>query len=202
MHDASEPRRRCRTCRYEVIGAEAIGVFFERQGRQHRDGGVIQHPPVRIALDCAGCLQTEGDAKKQTLEGRMRQKARDSLRRHAKKFGLAPGVFARRFGWDVARMTHDMLHVYENTCPYCWTEFAAMSGGPSNLTVDIIDPRRAPHYATQVKYCCWTCNQQKATMEPHLWAIKCDEFRRRRRFLDEQPLDQPQQLVLGLGASG
>jgi hypothetical protein len=78
--------------------------------------------------------------------------------------------FAKEFGWKIKRMAHDVLHAAENTCCYCWSPYEAMGHGLSDLTFDIVDRSEKPFYHTNVRVCCATCNQEKSTLDPEIWA--------------------------------
>ncbi len=41
-----------------------------------------------------------------------------------------------------------------------------MGHGLADLTLDIQDPTRPPHYCTNTKWCCQTCNRDKGPMSP------------------------------------
>lgn len=85
--------------------------------------------------------------------------------------------FSRVYAWKAERMAHDVLHASDNTCGYCWTAYADMGHGLSDLTFDVRDRDSLPYYHTNVQICCATCNQEKATMAPEIWARRLIEWR-------------------------
>jgi hypothetical protein len=117
---------------------------------------------------CVGCELT--DRNDPTPEERARRKAQNSIATHAEKYGMKPLEFAKRYGWDVERMVYDILHGHENTCPYCWERYDVMGHGLSDITLDVVDSKAEPYYGTNVRWCCQTCNREKSTMSPELWA--------------------------------
>lgn len=90
---------------------------------------------------------------------------------------MKPDQFARRYGWDTNRMAYDIMHIYENTCCYCWERYDGMGNGLRDITLDIVDREREPYYGTNVRWCCSTCNSEKATMSPELWARRLNFWR-------------------------
>jgi hypothetical protein len=82
---------------------------------------------------------------------------------------MTPTDFAKRYGWEVERMIYDITHGHENTCPYCWEKYERMGHGLTDITLDIIDRDREPYYRTNTKWCCATCNREKASLPPWLW---------------------------------
>jgi hypothetical protein len=73
-----------------------------------------------------------------------------------------------------------------------------MDNAQWQVTMDIIDPRKAPYLATNVQPCCQTCNREKSNTDPELWARKLqawagwEEHRKQAR-------PPPVQLDLGFG---
>jgi hypothetical protein len=56
-----------------------------------------------------------------------------------------------------------------NTCAYCWEKYERMGHGLSDITLDVIDREREPYYRTNTRWCCQTCNREKASLPPWLW---------------------------------
>jgi len=83
-----------------------------------------------------------------------------------------PADLRHRYGWDIDRMAHDLLHTHENTCPYCWQPFSEMEHGLADVTLDVVDPDAEPHYRTNTRWCCASCNREKGRTPPHDWAVK------------------------------
>ena len=159
MNLADRPKSRCIRCGgwYDAIAG------FAPAGTDR-----LQHAYRRPA--CIGCEQTQRDATKQ--RDRWAIKARDTLRRHAYKYGLKPLEFSARFGWQIARIAHDLKHAFENTCAYCWHAYSGMPNGLASITLDIRDRGLPPHYWTNVQVCCETCNREKAGMSAEMWALR------------------------------
>lgn len=165
-------RRRCRSCRFEYAGADEIAAGFTMRTRAR---------VPELHRDCNRCRQDARDARKQA--NRWVQKARWTRQRHAKRYKLPVAEFARRYGWEIARIAHDFEHAYANTCPYCWEPYAAMVNGLSDMTLDVVRANEPPDYRTNVQPCCGTCNTEKGKTLAHLWSIKCDVNRRRAQWL-------------------
>lgn len=137
---------------------------------------------------CVMCELTERNDP--TPEERARRKAQNSIVLHAEKFGLTPKTFATRFGWEIERMAYDIVHGHANTCPYCYELYSSMGNGLSDITLDVVDPAREPYYRTNVRWCCSTCNREKAAMPPHLWDIRCaawPAYMQRREAIKNNP---------------
>jgi hypothetical protein len=153
--------KKCNKCGGEW-DAEA---FFRKRNLPHMKlsaPSFIDYHPT-----CIGCELSERNDP--TPEERARRKADNSIRLHAEKYKMKPSEFATRFGWDIERMVYEILHGHENTCPYCYERYDVMGHGLTDITLDIVNPEREPYYRTNVKWCCATCNREKATMPPELW---------------------------------
>lgn len=121
---------------------------------------------------CIGCQLDERTTKKRT--NRPREKARRTLRHHAEKYILlgeasSKNDFAKRYGWDLDQMAHDIKHAAGNGCPYCHEMFSEMGNGLSDITLDILNPELAPYYTTNTRWACATCNQAKRRLSPETW---------------------------------
>ena len=136
--------------------------FRQRNRPGEEPGAPSSYHPV-----CVMCEIT--DRNDPTPEERAKRKAQNSIERHAQKWKITPSEFAKRYGWEIARMSYDIMHGLDNTCPYCYERFADMGHGLSDITLDIVDPKREPYYRTNTKWCCSTCNSEKARMAPELW---------------------------------
>ena len=112
--------------------------------------------------------------------------ARNAVMSHAYRLARAGVVgsgadLAKRFGWNLQAMAHDIQHAFKNGCPYCRQPFVEMANGLADVTLDIIDPSKPPYYATNTRWCCLTCNRAKSKTDPSRWAKKLlwwDEWRR------------------------
>jgi hypothetical protein len=116
---------------------------------------------------CIGCELTERNDP--TPEERARRKAHNTIVHHSDKRGMTPSDFAKRYGWDRERMVYDIMHGHANTCAYCWEKYERMGHGLSDITLDVIDREREPYYRTNTRWCCQTCNREKASLPPWLW---------------------------------
>lgn len=148
-----------------------------------------QYRPV-----CVMCELTERNDP--TPEERARRKAHNSIVQHAEKFGMKPIEFAKRYDWDIGRMIYDILHGYANTCTYCYERYEVMGHGLSDITLDVVDPKLEPYYRTNVRWCCQTCNREKAAMSPELWARRCAAWPKYMQWRDLIRRDQTHGLPL------
>lgn len=167
--------RRCKRCHTPYEGLE-VEAFFRRTSSTHRS--------MRMAV-CIGCELTARTRRKQ--ENRPLEKARRTLHHHADKYVLAGSAtsrddFARRYGWKLEQMAHDIEHAMGNGCPYCWQAFAEMEHGLADCTLDIVNPGQLPYYRTNIRWCCKTCNTEKARTPPDLWGAKLQAWERWRQW--------------------
>ena len=134
---------------------------------------------------CRACEQARRDRRKQ--RDRWTMKARDVIRRHAARLGVARDILITVYGWDPRRLAHDAEHQYSNGCNYCGEPYAAMGRGLGSITLDIQDRDRPPYYCTNTKWCCLDCNRRKGAMTPeafefnrqmwNLWKLSRTELR-------------------------
>jgi hypothetical protein len=101
-------------------------------------------------------------------------KARDTIRRHTRRLGVG---LTGRYGWLALRIAELMKRSYEGACAYCMRPYRGMGHGLHDITLDVIDPRAAPYFATNVTFCCRTCNLEKGTMTPVQWAERLAYWR-------------------------
>lgn len=125
-----------------------------------------------VKLICIGCQIDERTTKKR--RDRPHAKAYRTLTRHADKYIRLKLIenrekFAEMYGWDLDRMAADIEHGYKHVCPYCDEKFTEMGNGLSDITLDILNPKMAPYYRTNVRWCCSTCNQTKRRLSPEEW---------------------------------
>jgi hypothetical protein len=140
-------------------------AFFRKDSSTNRRSAGALAEQFRSV--CIGCELSERNDP--TPEERARRKAQNSIATHAEKYAMKPLEFAKRYGWDLERMIYDIMHGHENTCPYCWERYDVMGHGLTDITLDIVDPKLEPYYRTNVRWCCATCNREKASMAPELW---------------------------------
>ena len=140
-------------------------AFFRRDTSINRRSAGALAEQYRTV--CIGCELTERNDP--TPEERARRKAHNTTALHAAKCGMTPNDFAKRYGWDIERIVYDIIHGHENTCPYCWEKYERMGHGLTDMTLDIINREREPYYRTNTKWCCSTCNREKASLPAELW---------------------------------
>lgn len=121
---------------------------------------------------CKGCQISARTNSKRS--NRSREKARRTLRHHAEKYiklghAASRENFAKKFGWNLDQMAHDINHAYSNGCSYCHEPYSKMGNGLSDLTLDIRYPDLLPYYETNTCWACATCNQLKQRTPPDLW---------------------------------
>ncbi len=171
----------CRAC-----GFSAPEVFFRSEVKRAVVSRVKRQFHARI---CLMCRQEEQDKHKRG--DRTVPKARNMLYTHCDKYNrrsgttLKPMEFARKFGWDLKRITHDIEHTFNNWCPYCDGAFGDMDHGLADLSLDIRDPSQPPYY-NNVIYCCSTCNKRKGQMGPTEFGLFLALVKQRREFLNSQ----------------
>jgi hypothetical protein len=129
-----------------------------RAGQQHASS-----PNYRKRV-CRACEQTSRDQRKQ--RDRWAVKARDVIRCHADRLGIDRDELITIYGWDLQRLAHDAEHQYTNGCSYCGEQYDGMGHGFADITLDIQDRGCPPHYCTNTKWCCQTCNRKKGAMTP------------------------------------
>ena len=189
---AGEKERQMGAVRYRTCSK--CGGTFREQGFRRNHSCVKytkrkseRHPVCRI---CEITARTKVSHDNPALV-----KARNTLRHHAARF-LEQGVITdknelqTRYGWGAKQMAHDIDHAHKNGCPYCHRSFADMEHGLADVTLDIVDPEKAPFYRTNVRWVCRTCNTEKQRTPPEEWADYreyCDEWRdwQERRAKDE-----------------
>ena len=182
----------CKKC-----GFTAPEVFFKSEVKRGVASRTKRHFYGRI---CLMCRQEEQDKHKRG--DRSVPKARNMLYTHCEKYNrrngttLKPMEFARKFGWDLKRMTHDIEHTFENWCPYCESPFHSMEHGLADLTLDIRDPTQPPYY-NNISYCCSTCNKRKGQMGSAEFGLFLALVKQRRDFLNSRygTLVKPQYIM-------
>lgn len=179
--------RACARCGY-VYEGEEIEVAF-------RDSGVCRTRTTKYRRGvCVVCLQTDGDESKAL--NRFLVKARSTIARHARKYGMTPADFMAKYNWSVGQLAHDMEFQWGNGCSYCHGRYQKMEHGLQAMTVDIMDRQAPPYYGTNTKLCCGTCNKAKGKMPLRQWGIRLAIFKRVLRWRAEH--SRPKQLELSL----
>lgn len=140
--------------------------FFPKRRKKSRCMHTSTYYRSRICMGCRDKKRDEGKAKNRFI-----QKAKDSIRRHADKYidlGIVTSreEFMRTFGWSVKQLAHDFEFQYGNGCVICHQPYEGMGHGPSDITIDIIDPESLPYYETNKQFACHTCNGRKQRTPP------------------------------------
>lgn len=136
---------------------------------------------------CLMCVQEEKDKIKRP--DRAVPKARNILYSHCERYNhkhgttLTPMGFARKFGWDLKQMSHDIEHAFNNWCSYCESPYSGMGHGLAAVTLDIVNPDEDPYY-TNVRFCCATCNKRKGEKGAIAFGKFLAFVKRRREFLN------------------
>jgi len=169
------PRFECREC-----GESYEAVFFRVNSAPRSETWttyVVQDSNSQAGLKarCRLCEITERTEAKRA--NRFREKARRTLRNHAKKYGQKTADFAADYGWDIDVMARDISQAGEHECLYCREAFTS-ENGLGDISLDIVDREKPPHYETNVRWCCRTCNQIKGTTDPAKWGDFLRELRR------------------------
>ena len=151
------PKQRCFKC----------GGLFDKQAafRITSYDGRYAYRPRAV---CIGCEQKARDERKQ--RNRWLHKAEDTIRRHSQRLQIPRPVLIDRYQWTPQRIAHDFEHAYANGCRYCGVRYVEMMHGPSDITLDVINPLEPPYYAVNVTMCCQTCNREKSRLSPADWA--------------------------------
>ena len=167
------PMKRCTKCveDYELDFFAYRCSTRSTPKRRHADAQGESRRPI-----CMGCEQTAKDERKQ--HDRMLQKIRDTIRRHAKKFGISRDRLMHHYGWTIEKLRHDALDHYEHKgCGLCEKPFH--KGDTMNdLTLDILDPKIEPFYSFNVKWICNACNRMKQLASPVVFAIRLAMWKR------------------------
>jgi hypothetical protein len=158
--------KRCTGC-----GGDYLLEFF-RYG-SNANGSHNLNPDMQRYRDrCIGC---EAMRKRGALVGqRLRQKATATRRRHGaklKELGVIKDEsdLEKVYGWSLDRMVDDIERVREKGCPYCLQQ---VERGLGIITLDILNADQAPHYSTNVVWCCARCNSEKQRTAPDVWGAR------------------------------
>jgi hypothetical protein len=179
-------KQQCRKCR-GWFDQEALFRRKRAKGRLHICGPEFH----------AACIACETTARTERKKADLwLAKARSTIQRHAKRYGKTTKEFVRLYGWDNRRVAHILKHAFDNTCPYCRDPYANMPNPQWQVTMDILDPQRAPFLETNTQPCCQTCNREKSNTPPELWARK---LRAWAEWEHHQRTREPQYQQLGFG---
>jgi hypothetical protein len=146
------------------------------------DRSGIMHPARIVRNVCRPCELTHSDEVKRA--DRWATKARDTIRRHAERFSIDKRDLIQAYGWEPELLARDAEFHYGGDCGYCHKSFKGMPNGLSDITLDIQDRDKPPHYRTNTKWCCQTCNRGKGSKtieqfeaERLVWKL-WDEFKK------------------------
>lgn len=160
--------------------------WFDRVVGFRRNPGGRQARIHAYRAACIGCEQDARDADKQIDP--FPAKARWTIRHHAMRYQMQAGEFVRNFGWDTDRVAHLLRHAFDNTCVYCRRPYSGMRNGPADVTMDIVDPDKAPFLETNTQPCCRTCNTEKSDLPPEMWARKLRFWREYEAHKQRRPI--------------
>lgn len=174
-------QRTCREC-----GEVYTDVFFEQSG-------VSKNSYLPKRAICIGCRQTARDAAKR--DKRPLKKAQAAILTHTPKL-IAKGwitsadELTTKYGWVADEMARDIERTFADHCPYCLESFGTMAHGLGDVTLDIVDPTRAPYYKTNVRWVCITCNRAKGRTSPDIWAerlVMWARWKKRQEWIRTRP---------------
>jgi hypothetical protein len=165
--DGSSPQtKRCIAC-----GGTYYLTFFGR--RANIKGNIGLKRETRLHRNrCIGC--EAGKERKDSIDRNLRRKAVATRRRHAEKLKAVEVIknlsdLEELYGWALDRMIEDIKRVVVDGCPYCLLSVNVAELGFGNITLDIINPDKRPHYSTNVRWCCTRCNSEKQRVSSEVW---------------------------------
>lgn len=159
--------RRCTSC-----GGDYLLEFFRASTRTSHS----LRPGVQRYRDrCIGCEAIR--KRRELIDQRLRRKAIATRRRHGKKLqelGVIKdeGDLEEVYGWSLDRMIGDIQTIREKGCPYCLQLIDTTGHGLGVITLDILNADKAPHYSTNVTWCCAKCNSEKQRTSPDTWGAR------------------------------
>jgi hypothetical protein len=170
MAGSGMPRtKRCASC-----GGEYLLVFFRRGGGT-KDANHSEADTRRYHDRCIGCEAVR--KREELIDDRLRRKAITARRRHGAKLkdlGVIKNTddLKELYGWSLERMIDDIERVIEKGCPYCLQPVGMTRQGLGTITLDVINADQAPHYATNVVWCCSRCNSGKQRITADVWGAR------------------------------
>jgi hypothetical protein len=177
MTDSSpQQTKRCVSC-----GGKYLLEFFRLSNtEENRSANAARSHRDR----CIGC-ETLSKREEQAHE-RLRRKAKDAMSRHAatlKERGVIEDQddLQELYGWSLDRMIYDINRMLEEGCSYCLQKIDRTEQGLHVVTLDIFDPQKPPHYSTNVRWCCASCNSEKQRTSPDVWGARLSMWGRWRR---------------------
>jgi hypothetical protein len=179
---------RCKTC-----GGEYLLAFFRLRARSTESPTAVRGVPL-LSDRCIGCETRIGGSRR--ISERLRRKAWSTRCRHGTRLEELKVIrcsddLESLYGWSLERMMSDVVRVIEEGCPYCLLPFdKPIESDLGSITLDIRDPRQAPHYSTNVTWCCIRCNSEKQHSSLTIWGEKrsmWDRWHRQQALVDADP---------------
>lgn len=167
--DGVLPTRRCASC-----GGEYWLEFFRRNHRSNGDDG-FESGSQQYRNRCIGCEAIK--KREEPMTHRIRRKAVATRRRHGLKLKTL-GIIKREidleemYGWSVDRMVDDIERVIAKGCPYCLQPIGTSAQALGTVTIDILNADQAPHYSTNIVWCCARCNGEKQRISSEIWGAR------------------------------
>lgn len=149
----------CTKCRQRY---DESGFFYHVRRRS------TQYAHCETHNICKACEQDARDRQKDLDPWAV--KARTTRDRHARSLKIPVRMLTQQYGWTLDRMARDAQNAYENPCPYCEKPIKEMKNGRADLTLDVIRRGTDPFYCVNTKWCCATCNREKARKSAEDWA--------------------------------
>lgn len=173
--DDAQRTRRCTSC-----GGDYLLVFFRPGGRTNGSFS-LKLGTQRYRDRCIGCEALRKRAE--PIDQRLQRKAKAARRRHGvklKELGLIKDEsdLEKMYGWSLDQMVDDIERVMEKGCRYCGQPVNTAAQGFGIITLDILNTDQAPHYSTNVVWCCAGCNSEKQRTAPDVWGDRKSMWRR------------------------
>jgi hypothetical protein len=177
--------KRCASC-----GGKYFLEFFRPSNSEER----LSANSARSRRDrCIGC-ETRVKREEQAHR-RLRRKAADAMSRHAERLKQR-GVIEDQadleelYGWSLDQMVEDIIRMLKEGCAYCLQKIDRTEQGVHVVTLEIFDPLKPPHYSTNVRWCCASCNSERQRISPDIWGARLSMWIRWRRHqirVEENP---------------
>jgi hypothetical protein len=112
---------------------------------------------------------------------------------------ITPEEMRRDYLYDIDVLVHDMEHALQNGCWWCGDSYELMGHGPTDITLDVDDPklhrenRTVPVYGHDARLCCRTCNSKKRDLTRDQWRQVCVSFKQQRAYQTELSLRPPEE---------
>jgi hypothetical protein len=188
MTDKDSPQgKRCASC-----GGTYYLAFFARS-HNTKETHSAKPEAQQHRNRCIGCeARTK---RKSSIDRNLRMKAIATRRRHGlrlKDRGMIkrPDDLEEVYGWSLDRMINDIRRIIADGCPYCQMLVNVTELGLGNVSLDIINPDKRPHYSTNVNWCCIRCNSEKQQISSDVWGERLsmwDLWRRNQERLKVNP---------------